>query len=182
VADVGENDLFNSCFLSKERNRGNLKNIVFDHEKDEVHFGPRKFPPFLLFLKKTNAVKNLWKVGVDPDGIVRFRGCPRNRKAHKVKPCFNELGHPILRKSHPTGYKSYLRSLFLDKPDALRKILVKQGFPPTFEDYGLNVLQIGKKFFEILKRYILILPVWAFCADAHLASERTSRRQFNLPC
>jgi hypothetical protein len=59
---------------------------------------------------------------------------------------------------------------------------VKQGFPPTFEDYGLNVPQIGKKFFEILKRYILILPVWAFCTDAHLASERASRRQFNLPC
>jgi hypothetical protein len=121
-------------------------------------------------------------MGVDPDGIVGFWSCPRDRKTHKVKPCPDEVSHSILRQSHPTCYEPYLRSLLLNKPDALRKIFVKEGFTPTFENNGFNIFQVGKKFFEILKRHILVLPVRAFCADAHLASKRTARRQFNLPC
>src|SRR4030042_3156383 len=121
-------------------------------------------------------------MGIDPNGIVRFWGCSRDRQTHKVKPCFDEFGHTILLQSHAACYEPNLSPLLLNKSDALRKIFVKQGLPPTFQNNGFNFPKIREEFFEILKRHILVLPVSAFCSDAHLTSERTSGRQFNLPC
>ena len=59
---------------------------------------------------------------------------------------------------------------------------MEQGFAPTLEDNGFNVLQVRKDFFEILKRHVLELPIGIFRADAHLAQERTAGGQFDLPC
>ena len=69
--------------------------IVFDHEKDEVHFGPEQSLALFLFLKEMNGAEDVREMGVDPDGIVCFRGCPGDRETHKIKPCFDEFGHPI---------------------------------------------------------------------------------------
>jgi hypothetical protein len=133
-------------------------------------------------MKKAYGVKNLREMGVDPNGIMYFRGGPGDRETHKVKACLDELRDPIPCQSHPAGDKPNLRSFLLNQPDALREVFVKQGFPPTFENDGLDLLQTGKESFEILKSHILELPMSAFRSDAHPASERTSRRQFNLPC
>jgi hypothetical protein len=39
---------------------------------------------------------------------------------------------------------------------------MEQGFAPTFEYNGFNILQVGKDVFEILKRHILVLPFRTF--------------------
>jgi hypothetical protein len=76
MADVGENHLFNSYLFGKSRNKGDFEDIVFDHEEDDVHFGPEQSLTFFLFMKKTNGLKNLLEMGVDPDGIMLFWSCP----------------------------------------------------------------------------------------------------------
>jgi hypothetical protein len=41
MTDVDEDHLFDSRFFGKGGNHGDLPDIVFDHEKDDVHSGSR---------------------------------------------------------------------------------------------------------------------------------------------